>query len=269
MAITKRRYVILSILAVIVFSCGARATVARGAPVVTTGLGFVEHTDSEMRFKLLLPKDWVYVPEQSLEGSWVFFGPNDQDLAYVEIYEVPEFFTDSLDVSAALLERYEEDLHGFRLIAGPEAVRLGGSDGAVSVYSFVTSSGEAITAAEVTILVGPDAYTLTIQDSTEEFLLRLGAYETTASSFVVLPAEGGFLRSLNPRPDPDGASTQQRTCWHSTCCSRRIYAPLSRRLCSEPEQGTLNTFRLAPGVDVVPTRVGVNRQAPSTSSSTG
>ncbi|MEA4884106.1 MAG: hypothetical protein VB144_10730 [Clostridia bacterium] len=194
----------LIIVAALPYVASERAAAAARATVLsaeeTLPASFTEFWDEEMTFRLLMPTDWEFVPEQSEPGMWMFWGQDDCDMAAVEAYELPEGFEDSMTLASALLDGYSENMSGLQRVAGPVPLTLGGASGALFVYSFVSTRGVALKSAEAVICRDGMGYSLTIQDAPEEFDERAAMYETMLTSFVVSPQTSGLLRSMGAVP---------------------------------------------------------------------
>ncbi|MCR4424929.1 MAG: hypothetical protein NUW23_01880 [Firmicutes bacterium] len=189
----------LFVIAILIMSI-AQAAAASAAPPSTKASAsaptFVMFAEEGMSFRFLLPTDWSFVKEKSDDRNWVFYGPNEQDYAYVELYTVPESIRDSMKLASALAEKYGAELPAFSLVSGPVPIRLGGTDAAIVVYSFTTTSGIALKSVEVMAVIDGGGYSMTVRDTPKEFDARLSVYDAMLSSLVFLPTERGMLRNL-------------------------------------------------------------------------
>jgi len=119
--------------------CILTTAVKAESPADTAGgVADVEYSDLYGLFQLMIPSGWIYQAGESSACLLVFYGPEHEQLLYIEYF--PELtFTDPMEFAASVLNHYGAayGLNGFELISGPTLIDLAGLKAAQVEYNYV------------------------------------------------------------------------------------------------------------------------------------
>lgn len=181
----------LTLMFVVVSSAGSFAQFGLSAPSA-----FV---DPDGFFSLQVPAGWTYQADDSEAGFALFYGPGSYDLFYVEMIgagAVP--LTPEAQARAALEQYAGRGLSGFRIVSQPASGTLSGREASFIVYSYVDSSGIAMTEGRAFVISGSDVYTIAFADAADRFDDNVAVFNSVLNSFALtapaspVPGAAGF-----------------------------------------------------------------------------
>ncbi|GEM_PF-3946191 len=105
---------------------------------VGTGQQWTAFDDPQGRFSLRVPPDWTFQADQSSDSVFVFYGPGNYDVFYLQfIHPATPSGTLAAEAAANLdLLRGPSGVPGFQLVSAPGAGVLAGKEASFFVYSF-------------------------------------------------------------------------------------------------------------------------------------
>ncbi|HKM17435.1 MAG: hypothetical protein GX228_01220 [Firmicutes bacterium] len=136
----------------------------------------VRFCDPHHLFHVVIPSGWIFQAGESSSHLLVFYGPEHDQLIYIEYF--PEIaFSDPMDFAANVLEHYSADygLPKFELVRELEPIDLGGVKAALAEYDYLGRIER--TECRVFVIIDQIGLTITLSEAKPHYAVSKAQFD--------------------------------------------------------------------------------------------
>lgn len=139
------------------------------------------------RFSLSVPPGWTYQADLSTDEFFVFYGPGEYDLFYLEILQPASPRATAMDQARAAAEHYSASgaLANYTLLQAPSPGQLAGKEAGFMVYAYDDSLGARIVEGRAFVIHTDQAYSLAFADVAERFEASVSTFNRVMEALEI------------------------------------------------------------------------------------
>lgn len=169
---------------------------------------WVTFEDFAAGFSLNVPPGWTFQTSLSDPSFFVFYGPGELDLFYLEIIEVTKPSTTAASAAQIAIDDYYKrpSLRNFSVISPPSPGTLAGKEASFIVYSYSDQAGNSMIEGRAFVVHNGKLYTLAFADTAAQFDHSVPTFNTVMESLKLADQPvpgGGFGSTPSPQPQPE------------------------------------------------------------------
>jgi len=143
----------------------------------------MKFSDPYQLFHFMIPSGWIFQAGESSRQLLVFYGPEHDQLIYIEYF--PEIsFSDPMDFAAQVLGHYSADygLTSFELVNAPRLIDLAGVKAALVEYDYLGRKER--TECRIFTIVNQIGLTITFSESKTHYAYSKDLFDSILASLT-------------------------------------------------------------------------------------